>query len=116
LGSGNFGGYISGPCGISGQPTRPNTTAIYQHDFGSILAFTENNFSLPRIASPYYADSNALDAIGSNIPLSDFFALYTGSGSKGRPFAQISVNPYPASFFQSYYTTHNTIPTGPDTD
>ena len=116
LANGKYSSYISGPCGITGQPSCPNKTAIYQHDFGSILAYTEYNFNLSKVAPPYYADYNALDKVGTNIPLSDFFALYTGSGSVGRPFVQIPVNPYPASFFQSYYATHNATPTGPDTD
>jgi len=81
------------------------------------LAFTEFNFGLSQIAKPLYADYNALDwgSLRNNIPLSDFFSLYTGSGS-GRPFVQIPVTNYPPSFFENYYATHNATPTGPDTD
>jgi hypothetical protein len=81
----------------------------------AILNFTEYNFGLGFIAQPYYADYNALDNTPPNVPLSDFFSLYTGPGSHGRPFVQIST-PYPASYFQNYYATQNAMPAGPDTD
>jgi len=106
------GGYISGPCT---PPNCPNLNPIYQHDFGSILAFTEFNFNLPKIASPVYADNNALDAVGTNIPLSDFFPLCTPTCA-GRSFFPIPVTNYPASFFKNYYATNNATPTGPDPD
>jgi Phosphoesterase family len=115
LSNGTYSSYISGACGTLQTGNCPNTTPKYQHDFGSILAFTENNFNLPKIATPYYADNNTFDSFKGNIPLSDFFPLYTGSGS-GRSFVSIPVTPYPASFFESYYATHNVAPTGPGTD
>jgi len=75
------GSYISGACG-PGQPVSqcPNLgpLQIYQHDFGSILAFTEFNFDLLNIdqsGNKGYADYNALDWGGpqhNNVPLSDF--------------------------------------------
>jgi hypothetical protein len=86
------------------------------HDFGSILKFTEYNFGLQNIDQSGhngYADNNALDNVGTNISLQDFFQLYPGSP---RSFVQIPVTNYPASFFQNYYTTHNATPTGPDPD
>jgi Phosphoesterase family len=107
------GGYISGSCT---PPNCPNTTAKYQHDFGSILAFTEYNFNLPKIAPPLYADNNTIDSFNGNVPLSDFFSLYTGSGSTGRSFFQIPVTNFPGSFFANYYATHNATPAGPDPD
>lgn len=115
------GGYISGPCGVTGQPTCPNTGQKYQHDFGSILAFTEFNFGLLNIdqsGDNGYADYNALDwgALRQNIPLSDFFPLYTGTTPTGRPFFQIPVSDFPAGFFGNYYSTHSATPTGPDPD
>jgi phospholipase C len=116
LSNGQYGGYISGPCGTPQTVTCPNQNQIYQHDFGSILNFTEYNFNLNRIAPPYYADNNAPDAVNGNQPLSDFFGLWTSSTSVGRPFVQIPIIRYPASFFQSYYTTNGATPTGPDTD
>ena len=121
LSNGQYSGYVSGACGAAPLTSCPNKTQIYQHDFGSILAFTENNFNLPFIdqtPDKGYADRNALDAYRGNIPLSDFFPLWTGPGATGRPFVNIPT-PYPASFFQSYYTTQlpdgsYPVPTGPD--
>jgi hypothetical protein len=118
LTGGGYGGYISGPCRAAGQPTCPNTNQIYQHDFGSILAFTEFNFQnlgLNFIAPPYYADYNALDAYRGNVPLSDFFPLYTGTSSASRSFFQIPVSDFPSSF-ENYYSTNNATPAGPDPD
>ncbi len=114
-GSTSGGGYISGPCT---PPSCPNTTQKYQHDFGSILAFTEFNFGLGPIdqsGNHGYADANALDAVNLNIPLSDFFPLCTTTCT-GRSFFPIPVSPYPASFFENYYTTHSATPAGPDPD
>jgi len=117
LSNGQYSSYISGPCGVAGVPPCPYPRFPYVHDFGSILAYTEYNFGLPFIdkADKGYADFNALDSANGNLPLSDFFPLWTGTGSVGRPFVSIST-PYSASFFQSYYTTHNATPTGPDTE
>jgi Phosphoesterase family len=117
----NYTGYISGPCGIAGQPSCPNTTAKYQHDFGSILAFTEHNFGLSNVdqsGNNGYADYNAPDWSADHIthvPLSDFFALWTSNSSVGRPFIQVPSS-YGPSFFETYYATHAATPTGPDTD
>jgi Phosphoesterase family len=110
----SYTGYVSGACT---PPSCPNTNPIFQHDFGSILAFTEHNFNLQFIdqVNKGYADYNALDSANGNLPLSDFFALWTNSNSAGRPFVQMPTN-YPASFFQSYYATYGATPTGPDTD
>jgi hypothetical protein len=116
--SGQITNYISGACGSNGCN---NNTFPYQHDFGSILAFTENNFGLKNIDQSGhlgYADYNAPDWSRDHIthvPLSDFFSLYTGTGSTGRPFMQIPSS-YSPSFFESYYATYGTTPTGPDTD
>jgi Phosphoesterase family len=114
------GSYISGACGPGQQVSQcPNTGAIYQHDFGSILNFTEFNFhnlglgSIDQSGDHGYADYNALDAVGTNIPLQDFFSLYPGSS---RSFVQIPVPSYPASFFENYYSTNSATPTGPDPD
>jgi hypothetical protein len=101
---------------VSGALPSPGRQPIYEHDFGSILAFTEWNFNFnPQfVAEPYYADYNALDwgPGRNNIPLSDFFSL-----SSRRTFTPIST-PYPPSAFTGYYTTlHHGIyptPTGPD--
>lgn len=37
-------GYVSGACGVTGQPACPNIQAPYIHDFGSILNFVEYAF------------------------------------------------------------------------
>ena len=116
-----YSGYISGACGSKGKPSCPNMNYPYVHDFGSILAFTEHNFGLSNVdqsGNKGYADYNALDwdSAHSIAPLSDFFSLFKSSKGVGRPFVPISINPYPATFFESYYTTHNATPTGPDTD
>ena len=49
-------GYVSGAC-VGTSCT--NDQFPYQHDFGSILAFTEYNFTMQFIAKPFYADYNA---------------------------------------------------------
>ncbi len=111
----DYTGYISGACGSSCT----NNKSPYQHDFGSILAFTEYNFGLTNIdqsGNKGYADYNAPDNVAPNIPLSEFFSLDTASNSTGRPFFQIPVSNFPATFFTNYYATHNATPTGPDPD
>jgi hypothetical protein len=85
--NGQYSGYIFGPCGATGQPACPNTTQIYQHDFGSILAFTEYNFGLPFIDGPPddgYADYNAPDwgTTRQNIPLSTSSHCGRGRGPR----------------------------------
>jgi hypothetical protein len=107
--------YVSGACGSSGCTS---DTFPFQHDFGSILAFTEHNFNFspPFIDAPYYADYNAPDWSADHetvVPLSDFFSL-----SNQRSFTNITNLPYGPSFFKSYYTTQQNgvypVPTGPD--
>ncbi len=97
---------------VSGALPSPGKVAQYQHDFGSILAFTEYNFGMQPIDKPFYADYNTLDSANENIPLSDFFSL-----SNQRNFTTIST-PYNANFFKKYYSTLQNgvlpVPTGPD--
>jgi phospholipase C len=97
---------------VSGALPSPGKVAKYEHDFGSILAFTEYNFGMQPIAPPFYADANTLDSVNSNVPLSDFFSL-----SNQRNFTNIST-PYPPSKFTGFYTTLQNgvypVPTGPD--
>lgn len=114
-----YSGYISGACGTTGMPACPNLNYPYIHDFGSILAFTEQNFNLKIIdqsGDRGYADNNALDWDSAHriAPLSDFFSLYSAGGA-GRPFVSIPAT-QSASFFQNYYATTGASPTGPDTD
>jgi hypothetical protein len=111
-------GYVSGP--VSGTPSYPPPKE-WTHDFGSILAFIEINFTqqglnLPPIAPPggnppyTYADQNSLDSVGGNIPLWDFFQ------GPQRDFMSISpINSTDtASFFMNYYYQNNAQPIGPE--
>ncbi len=104
-------GYVSGACdGTFCNNDKPP----YQHDFGSILAFTEHNFGMPFIDGPPdkgYADYNAPDWQPSgNIPLSDFF------GSSPYNFTNIST-PEDYTCFQHFAKcVPNWVPTPPDND
>jgi len=105
-------GYVSGA--ISGQPTYPPNPE-WTHDFGSILRFTENNFTQQGLNLPYidlpdggYADFNSLDA-GQNhqwVPLWDFFQ------GPQRNFTHINpiTGTHDASFFENYYYNNPTEP------
>ncbi len=84
--------YVSGACGISGEPACGPLSDIdpYRHDFGSILAFIENNFNLPvgginpayPFADAYYPEQHASPP---EPPLSDFFNLWqNGNGIPNR--------------------------------
>ena len=103
-------GTISGKCGTTGYPPCGfNTSEVfpYVHDFGSILAFTENNFNMPQIAAPYYADVNALDNAPPNVPLSEFFNV-----NNKRNFTNIQTQK-DFNYFRNY---PGYVPTGPDDD
>jgi phospholipase C len=99
---------------VSGALPSPGKVPPYEHDFGSILAFTEYNFGMPNIdqsGDKGYADLNALDSANGNIPLSDFFSL-----SNQRTFTSIPVV-YQPDFYEDYYVNNTTYsPTGPDGD
>jgi len=81
-------GYVSGDTRTQGKQPK------YTHDFGSILAFIENNFGLTigSINPKYrYADAFAPDlANGTNIPLSDFFPI---PQNQPRQFQAITLPP-----------------------
>jgi len=82
--NGTYSGYVSGACGASPLPACPNKVFPYEHDFGSILAFTEYNFGMSQIypTTKYYADYNAPDWSNDYktvVPLSDFSRLPTRS-------------------------------------
>ena len=104
-------GYVSGA--ISGPPSYPPPLQ-FTHDFGSILAFIENNFGIPigSIGSQQYpfADAFAPDRVNGNIPLSDFFQF------PYRSFTGIWVPAgYDASYFQKYFLNNpSETPDGPD--
>jgi hypothetical protein len=93
-------GYVSGACTQGGTCYPPNgngsaNAAPYQHDFGSILGFIENNFGLgigainsadcpdpssttcSLFADNYYPERQA--ETGPFLPLGDFFDLWSGS-------------------------------------
>jgi phospholipase C len=89
---GTYSGYVSGACQ---SPNCPNEAFPFKHDFGSILAFIENNFlgfnaigSINKSNNYPFADAFAPDfrLQPSNIPLADFFPLTTP-----RPFQAITV-------------------------
>jgi hypothetical protein len=106
--------YISGA--ISGtQPSYP-PPAEWTHDFGSILAFIENNFTqqglnLPYISEPLYADYNTLDSLNYTVtPLWDFFQGPQRNFTYINPINSTDT----ASFFMNYYYQNNAQPIGPE--
>jgi hypothetical protein len=116
-------GYVSGACSPS---TCPNMQPEWTHDFGSILAFTENNFTqqglnLPPIApqTPIkytYADQNSLDRTYNGLPAVPLWDFFQGPQ---RDFTYI--NPInstdTASFFMNYYYNNpGESPIGPEAD
>jgi len=91
---------------VSGKLPSPGETFPYVHDFGSILAFIENNFGLGigKINPQYpFADNFAPDGVGGNIPLADFFSI---SRSQPRTFESITIptawQGYDANYFLNY--------------
>ena len=116
--NGQYTNYVSGACG-TGEPNQcpyfgpPGNPLQYVHDFGSILRYAEWNFGLPLIASLYdnweYADVNAPDGQNGNVPLSDFFQIYTGPGSTGRPFTYITTQ-HPSTCFMWHEDTGDGCP------
>jgi hypothetical protein len=119
---------ISGACGGTQYPPCPNfgtqtNPHLYVHDFGSILAFTENNFTqqglmlgpiAPQKPVKYtYADQNSLDSTYNGLPAVPLWDFFTAS--QPRNFTKI--NPIDSSdtagFFQSYYQTQQSDGTYP---
>jgi phospholipase C len=117
-------GTVSGALSSNTVPTPAqykNIPTAWEHDFGSLLNFTEQNFSLPTIAPPgySYADANTFDAMYNNqpaVPLWEFFTSPTKLPFTAIPFV------YPASYFEDYYekkdpvTGVQHVPTDPDDD
>jgi hypothetical protein len=102
-------GYVSGA--ISSPPTYPPPKQ-FTHDFGSILAFIENNFGLGFIypETNYYADFNAIDSLGqTKVPLWDFFQWPYRSFTSIPP-----ASGQDATYFQNFYLSNS--PIGPDGD
>jgi phospholipase C len=106
-------GYVSGALPPYGKGEDP----IHTHDFGSILAFIENNFGLPigSIGPMQYpfADAFAPDGVKGNVPLSDFFPLV-----QPRTFVPIAMpTGHDETYFQNYFVSNpNETPDGPDAD
>jgi phospholipase C len=100
-------GTVSGALSSNTVPTLSQYKDIptaWEHDFGSLLNFTEQNFSLPTIAPAgySYADANTFDTTYNGktvVPMWEFF-----TSPKPLGFTAISA-PYPASYFESYYGT-----------
>jgi phospholipase C len=117
-------GTVSGALSSNTVPTLAqyaNIPKAWEHDFGSLLNFTEQNFSLPPIAPAgySYADSNTFDTsynAQTVVPLWEFFTSPTKLA-----FTPISA-PEPASYFESYYESKDAVtgvkhvPTDPDND
>jgi hypothetical protein len=105
-------GYVSGAL----PPYGNGRDAIHTHDFGSILAFIENNFlgsnAIGQIDPPYpFADAFAPELAAGVVPLSDFFPNTLPAN-----FVPITVpTGYDASYFQNYFVNNPTeTPDGPD--
>ena len=79
--------------------TKPGLVDNDIHDFGSILRFVEDNFSLPKIGPGYYADAFATG-------LHAFFPL-----ANPRPFG-----PIPARQNAAFFLHQAPSPLGPDND
>jgi hypothetical protein len=82
-------------CSAVRKPPCPNEAFPFKHDFGSILAFIENNFlpsgQIGKINPGYpFADAFAPDyqQIPLHVPLADFFPL-----TSPRPFQAITLPP-----------------------
>ena len=107
-------GYVSGAL----PPNGNGEDAIHTHDFGSILAFIENNFlgqnGIGAIDPPYpFADRFAPELGAGGIPLADFFPL-----AQPTTFAPITVPAdFDPSYFQNYFVNNpGDTPDGPDAD
>lgn len=118
---GSYSGYVSGACGPSPLPSCPNfgLHKVYVHDFGSILAFIENNFlgfnEIGQINPNYqFADAFAPDYTpppSPHVPLADFFTL-----TSPRPFQQIVLPPAWQSYDANYFLNYNGPIMDPDND
>jgi hypothetical protein len=103
---------------VSGKLPSPGETFPYIHDFGSILAFIENNFlgsgAIGQINPQYqFADAHAPDGVGGNIPLADFFTI---SPSQPRPFQSITIPTAWQGYDANYFLNYNGPIMDPDND
>jgi len=103
---------------VSGSIPSPGEVFPYVHDFGSILAFIENNFLGPgeigqiNAQNQYlFADAHAPDGANGNIPLADFFPLTTP-----RTFERINVPAAWQTFDANYFLNYTGPILDPDND
>jgi Phosphoesterase family len=114
-----YSGYVSGACQSPGNCQ--NEKPPYIHDFGSILAFIENNFlgsgEIGQINSQNkypFADAFAPDYApppNLHVPLADFFPL---PQSQPRPFQAIALPPGAPG--ANYFLNYNGPIEDPDND
>ena len=109
---------------VSGAIPSPGAQG-FQHDFGSIMRFIENNFSsyFPpnyQIAPTgfTYADQNTLDAIYNHLPAIPLWDFFQGP-QRGFTYISPLQTTQDANFFMSYYQTQQSDgtypqPTGPE--
>jgi phospholipase C len=118
-------GYVSGACGAGTLNSCPNPGPYNVHDFGSILAFIEDNFHLPvgginstsdsgggyagtgyLFADAYYPEGQVTS--GPYLPLGDFFGLYQYSEnySSYSNYCQTNACPRPFDAIQCVVPTN----------
>jgi hypothetical protein len=107
-------GYVSGDTRTHGE------TFPYLHDFGSILAFIENNFlgfnAIGQINPQYnFADNFAPDYQPNppNVPLADFFPIHQ---NQPRQFQPIILPPAWQGYDANYFLNYNGPIMDPDND
>jgi hypothetical protein len=116
---GTYSGYVSGACQSPG--VCQNEKPPYLHDFGSIVAFIENNFlgsgAIGQINAQNrypFADNFAPDYTpppNLHVPLADFFPL-----TKARLFQQIILPPSWQSYDTNHFLNYNGPILDPDND
>ncbi len=95
---------------VSGALPSPGEQPAYEHDFGSILRFTENNFGLPFIdqsGKNGYADQNGLDGKVNNQPVVPLWDFFLGSVRSFTPI-QPTDPTHNSTFFINFY--QSTVP------
>jgi len=105
---------------VSGKLPSPGETFPYVHDFGSILAFIENNFlgfsQIGQINPLYkFADNFAPDYQISppNVPLADFFTI---SPTQPRTFQSITIPTAWQGYNVNYFLNYSGPVMDPDND
>jgi len=107
-------GYVSGDTRTQGE------VFPYLHDFGSILAFIENNFLGSGVIGTInqqnqypFADAFAPDYQASplNVPLADFFPI-----PQNQPRTFVPIELPPGAPNANYFINYNGTPEDPDND